>query len=178
MRSDCSYHSGRSKAPLRLIGLCAAFLLCTGVSGKDAESGFSGTWDFDKSQSTASSDIPNGLQQQIKHNKSEMVIKSKWMEPETGVAPLVLLGVMTSELKLKTDGRLAKKQFGPFITTSSTKQDGDIVVTNWQVNANGEPMSSEWRRTLASDGKTMMLDIQQSTRNGKNSNAKLVFRRR
>ena len=125
--------------PTPLIGLSAAFLFCASLLGKDAEAGFSGTWDIDKSQSASSSAIPDGLQQQIKHKKSEMVIKSKWMEPQDGIAPLVLMGVMTTELKLKTDGRKANKQFGPFMTTMSTTQDGDAVVTKWQVNANEVP---------------------------------------
>ena len=162
----------------RLTALSAALLLCASLSGKDVESGFSGKWEIDKNQSTASSELPDGLQQQIKHKKSEMVIKSKWMDRQDGVSPLVLLGVMISELKLKTDGRPANRQFGPFMTTTSTTQDGGAVVTKWQVNANGEPISSEWRRTLSPDGKTMMLDIQQTHGNGKNSTAKLVFQRR
>jgi hypothetical protein len=106
-----------------------------------------------------------------------MVIKSKWIEPQDGVAPLVLLGVMTTELKLKTNGRQANKQIGPFMTTTSTTRDGDAVVTKWEVNANGEPISGEWRRTLSSDRNTMKLDIQQIMRTGKNSSAKLVFKR-
>lgn len=162
----------------RLTALCAALLFCVSLSGKDSESAFSGTWDIDKNQSTASSELPDALQQQIKHKKSEMVIKSKWIDRHDGVSPLVLLGVMTTELKLKTDGRQANMQFGPFMTTTSTTQDGDAVVTKWQVNANGEPISSEWRRTLSPDGRTMTLEIQQALGNGKNSTAKLVFRRR
>jgi hypothetical protein len=84
---------------------------------------------------------------------------------------------MTTELKLNANGRQAKKQFGPFTTTMSTTQDGDAVVTRWQVNANGVPLSTEARRTLGPDGKTMTLDIQQ-TGAGKNKTAKLVFMRR
>ena len=154
-----------------------ACLLCAGVLGKDVPSGFSGTWDIDKNQSTASSEIPDALEQQIKHKKSQMVIKSKWMEPQNGVAPLVLLGVMTTELKLDANGRQAKKQFGPFMTTLSTTQDADGVVTKWHVNANGLPLTSEWRRTLGPDGKTMTLDIKQ-TGDGTDKTAKLVFKRR
>jgi hypothetical protein len=154
-----------------LTAFSAALLFCVSLSGNNSESAFSGTWEIDKNQSTASSEIPSSLQQQIKHKKSEMVIKSKWMDR-------LLLGVMITELKLKTDGRPANRQFGPFMTTTSTTQDGDAVVTKWQVNANGEPISSEWRRTLSPDGKTMTLDIQQTLGNGKNSTAKLVFRRR
>jgi hypothetical protein len=106
-----------------------------------------------------------------------MVIKSKWMEPNDGIAPLVLLGVMTMELKLKTNGSEIKKQFGPFMTTLSTTQDTDAVVTKWHVNANGVTLTSEWRRTLGPDGNTMMLDIKQ-TGDGPDKTAKLVFKRR
>jgi hypothetical protein len=98
------------------------------------------------------------------------------MESQNGIAPLVLLGVMTTELKLKTDGDQVKKQIGPFMTTTSTTHDGDAFVTKWQVNANGEPINGQWRRTLSTDGETMTLDSQQTTGNGKNTNAKLVFK--
>src|SRR5437763_2344046 len=128
MRFGSASGSEGSKVPHGLTGRSIACLLCAGVPGKDAPSGFSGTWDLDKNQSTASSEIPDGLEQQIKHKKTEMVIKSKWMEPQDGIAPLVLLGVMTTELKLNTSGREANKQFGPFMTTMSTTQDGDAVV--------------------------------------------------
>jgi hypothetical protein len=58
-----------TKVKHRVYAVCAALLLCVAVFGKDAPSGFSGTWDIDKNQSTASSEIPDGLQQQIQQKK-------------------------------------------------------------------------------------------------------------
>ncbi len=73
--------------PHCLTALSVACLFCAGVLGKEAASGFSGTWDIDKNQSTASSGIPDGLEQQIKHKKSEMVIKSNGWSRRTVSRP-------------------------------------------------------------------------------------------
>jgi len=162
----------------RVSAICAAVVFSFSVLAKDGGPGFSGKWEVDKSQSTATSDIPDGLQEQIKQKGSELLIQSKWKEPQNGIAPLVLLGVMTTELKLKTDGSQDNTQIGPFMATTSTSQDGDAMVTKWQTNANGEAVTGEWRRSLSPDGKTMTLDIQQTTASGKNGNAKLVFKRK
>jgi hypothetical protein len=162
----------------RVSAVCLTVLFSFSVLAKDGPSGFSGKWELDTSQSTATSDIPDGLQQQIKQKGSQLVIQSKWKEPQNGVAPLVLLGVMTTELKMKTDGTQDNTQIGPFMATSSTSQDGDAMVTKWQTNANGEAVTSQWRRSLSPDGKTMTLEIQETNASGKNGNAKLVFKRK
>lgn len=161
-----------------LSAICAGFVFCLSLLAKDGPSGFAGKWDIDKSQSTATSDIPDGLQEQIKQKGSDMVIQSRWKEPQNGIAPLVLLGVMTTELKLMTDGSQNSTQIGPFMATTLTTHDGDAMVTKWQTNANGEAVTGQWRRSLSPDGKTMTLDIQQTTVSGKNGNAKLVFKRK
>ena len=56
-----------------------------------------------------------------------MLIQSKWKEPQNGISPLVLLGVMTTELKLKTDGSQDNTQIGPFMATTSTLR----MATRW-----------------------------------------------
>ena len=150
-------------------------LVCGGALA--ANSGFDGKWELDKSQSTATSDIPDGLQQQIKTKGSEMTIQSRWKEPANGIAPLVLLGVITTELKLKTDGTQSTTQIGPFQAVTSTNIDGGSIRTNWQAQVNGQGVTGQWDRSLSPDGKTMTLDIQQTSAEGKNGTAKLVFRR-
>jgi hypothetical protein len=151
-------------------------LIAAGTYAKDGGS-FEGKWVLDKGQSTATSGIPDGLEEQIKNKGSEMVIESKWKEPADGMAPMVLLGVMTTELKLKTDGSQTETRIGPFQGATTTKQDGSAMLTNWQTQANGQPVSGQWTRTLSPDGKTMTLDIKQ-TSDGKDGTAKLVFRRK
>jgi hypothetical protein len=139
---------------------------------------FEGKWELQKNQSTATADIPDGLQQQIKQKGSEMVIQSRWHEPANGITPLVLLGVMVSELRLNTDGAPTSTQIGPFAASTTTKQDGDNMTTNWQATVNGQSVTSQWVRTLSADGKNMTLDIQQHSGNGQTGTAKLIFRRK
>jgi hypothetical protein len=163
---------------MRFALICAlAGVLCG--AGWAKTSGFEGKWELEKSQSTATTNIPDGLQQQIKQKGSEMVIQSRWHEPPDGITPLLLLGVMVSELKLKTDGTQTKSQIGPFAAATTTTQDGDTSLkTEWQATVNGQSVSCHWVRTLSGDGKNMTLDIQQQSSDGKTGTAKLVFRRK
>jgi hypothetical protein len=156
---------------------CLACVLC--VAGWAKTSGFDGKWELQKDQSTATASIPDGLQEQIKQRGSEMVIQSRWHEPPNGITPLLLLGVMVSEVKLNTDGSQTTSQIGPFAAATTTKQDGDNTLkTEWQATVNGQSVTGHWVRTLSSDGKNMTLDIQQQSGDGKTGTAKLVFKRK
>ncbi len=163
---------------MRSVFVCAlAGALC--AAGWAKNSGFEGKWVLDKGQSTATSDVPDGLQEQIKQKGSELLIQSRWHEPANGMTPLVLLGVMVTELRLNTDGTQMTSQIGPFAAATTTRQDGDNTLkTDWQATANGQPITGHWVRALSSDGKTMTLDIQQQSGDGKTGTAKLVFKRK
>ena len=150
--------------------------LCFAAGAKNT--GFDGKWELDKSQSTATSGIPDGLQQQIKHKGSGVLIQSRWRELSNSIAPMVLLGVMVSELSLKTDGTSSTTQMGPFAASETTKEDGNNMTTSWQTTVNGQAITGQWTRTLSEDGKSMTLNIQQTSSEGKPGSAKLVFKRK
>lgn len=154
-----------------------AGVICAASWAKN--SGFDGKWELEKNQSTATAPLPEGLQEQIKQKGSELVIQSRWREPANGITPLVLLGVMVSELRLNTNGTQTTSQIGPFAAATTTRQDGDnSLKTDWQATINGQSVTGHWIRTLSSDGKNMTLDIQQQSSDGKTGTAKLVFRRK
>ena len=154
-----------------------AAVICAASWAKNT--GFEGKWELEKGQSTATVPIPDGLQEQIKQKGSEVVIQSRWHEPANGVTPLLMLGVMVSELRLNTNGTQTTSQIGPFATATTTRQDGDSSLkTDWQATVNGQSVTGHWVRTLSSDGRNMTLDIQQQSSDGKTGTAKLVFRRK
>jgi hypothetical protein len=154
-----------------------AGVICAASWAKN--SNFEGKWELEANQSTATSPIPDGLQEQIKQKGSEMMIQSRWHEPANGITPLLMLGVMVSELRLNTDGSQTRSQIGPFAAATTTRQDGDSSVkTDWQATVNGQSVTGYWVRTLSSDGKNMTLDIQQQSSDGKTGTAKLVFKRK
>jgi hypothetical protein len=157
---------------LVVIGILAATLL----TAKDE--GFSGKWVIDKSASTATADIPDNLTQQIKKKGDTYLIESYWREPHGGIAPLALLGIMTTNLKLGIDGREVRNDIGPFHQVSKTTMNGNQLVTDWTAIVNGQSVKGQWTRTLSEDGKGMTLDIQESTEDGKSNSGKLVFKRK
>ena len=180
MKCLCSgrvHYSGELNTVMRSVFVvCLVLGLC--AVGIARDTGFQGKWLLDKNQSNATAAIPDGLEQQIKQKGSELVIQTRWREPKNGIAPLVLLGVMITELRLKVDGSQTNTQIGPFQAASTTKAEGNSMTTNWQAAINGQQITGQWTRTLSEDGKDMTLDIQQTSSEGKADNAKLVFRRR
>ena len=159
-----------------LSAVCIALALGAVTYAKD--SGFEGRWQLDTGQSSASANLPDHLEEQIKQTGNELVIQSRWREPQDGVTPMVMLGVMSSEIRLKTDGSQGNDQIGPFQTMTTSTQEGNKLVTKWQAAINGKQINGEWTRTLSPDGRTMTLDIQQTPDGGSAGNAHLVFKRR
>src|SRR3954454_9164221 len=157
-----------------ILGLAVS--VCYAAGARD--SGFDGKWELDKTQSTATSEIPDNLQEQIRHKGSKLVIQSRWRETNNAIAPMVLLGVMVSELSLNTDGSTSTTQMGPFAASETTTENGNSMTTKWQTTVNGQAITGQWTRTLSSDGRNMTLDIQQTSSDGKPGSAKLVFRRK
>jgi hypothetical protein len=142
--------------------------------------GFSGKWIIDKTASTASFDIPDQLTQEIKTKASNLVIMTTWREPQNGMAPLGLLGIMTTNLRLNLSGQDETNEIGPFKQVSKTTQSGNQLITDYNAanaSTNGEQVSGRWTRTLSGDGRQMTLEITQTS--GSQSNqAKLVFNRK
>ncbi len=141
--------------------------------------GFNGKWIIDKNASTASFDIPEQLTQEIKTKGSNLMIQTTWKEPPNGIAPLGLLGIMTTNLRLNLGGQDETNEIGPFKQVSKTTMSGNQMMTDYNALGveNGQQISGHWTRTLSDDGKQMTLEIKQSA-GSKNNDAKLVFRRK
>lgn len=157
-----------------LTRICLIAVLAAGlVLAKDA---FEGKWVIDKGASTATCDLPESLWQKIKKKGDGYNVETSWREPRNGVAPLVLLGILVTELKLGAD---VSNLIGPFLQQSKTTVNGNQMVTEWNAVVNKQPVKGQWTRTLADDGKSMTLDIQESTpEDGKSGAAHLVFKRK
>ena len=139
--------------------------------------GFNGKWMLDKNASTASFDIPDNLMQQIKAKGSTLDILTTWREPANGIAPLGLLGVMTTNLKLNLKGQEDRNQIGPFNPVFKSTQNGNQIVTDYTAFSNGQQVTGHWTRSLSGDAKQMTLEITQNT-GAQNNQAKLVFQRK
>lgn len=147
--------------------------MAVSIFGKD--DGFAGKWVLDKPASTATADIPDNMRQEIKKKGDGYAVETTWRELNTGMAPLVFLGIMTTQFKLGPD---VTNQVGPFMQASKTTENGRQLVTEWTAVVNGQGVKGRWTRTLADDGKSMTLDIEESTDDGKSNTAKLVFKRK
>lgn len=156
---------------------CAAALLVI-AAPPDNDHPFNGKWNLDKSASTASEDIPDHVVQQIKQKGDELTIQTTWQEPQNGIAPLTLLGIMTTQLKLTTNGSESTNQIGPFKQVSKTTANGNQLVTDWTALVNGATVTGHWTRSLSDDGKGMTLDIKEQTSDGKSNEAHLVFKKK
>jgi hypothetical protein len=141
------------------------------------DSGFNGRWLIDKKASTATFEIPDNLMQQIKTKGSDLMIQTTWREPQGGMAPLPLLGVMTTDLKLNLNGQDESNDIGPFKHVSKTTQNGNQMMTDYTAVVNGDTVTGHWTRTLSDDGKQMTLEINQKSGSQTNQ-GKLVFNRK
>jgi hypothetical protein len=144
------------------------------TSAKDKDDGFAGRWVLDK-QHTQGEQAPEGLEQKIKQNGSDLVFESKFLEPKNGIVPLLYLGIMVSQLKLSTDGQEVKSQVGPFAMASKTTVVSGALETDWSAVVNGDEVHGHWARTLSPDGKRCTLQIKESSTKGQGGEATLEF---
>lgn len=158
------------------IGLLAAAVFSVSVAGAKDAGSWTGKWVLDRSAS-APPDAPQGLEQRIRQNGSNYIIESRFKEPVNGIAPLLYLGIMTTSLQLNGSGGDAQNQIGPFAQRSKTTVDGNRMVTDWTAEVNGDQVTGQWVRTLASDGRRMTLDIKESSK-GQSKQATLTFVRK
>jgi len=155
-----------------------AFVVVSSVgSAKDNPDSYSGKWVLDK-HSPRPGDAPNSLETKIKQDHSGVTIESTFKEPENGVVPLLYLGVMTSQLRLTTDGQEKQQQIGPFMAVFKSSIDGNKLMTDWRAQINGDPIEGHWVHTLSDDGKHMTLKITESSTRGQQAEATLEFVRK
>ncbi len=152
-------------------------VLALPICAKDSGQGFAGKWVLDK-KSDKTTKAPEDLRQDIRQQGSEVTIQSRFKEPANGIAPLLFLGIMTSSLRLTTDGHDTENQIGPFQQVSKTTLDGNKMETDWTATVNGDQVKGHWVRTLSDDGKHMTLDIKESSTKGQSGEASIQFVRK
>lgn len=165
----------------RAIASLGIALLSGGILfAKDSnESRFKGKWVLDRGASTATFDIPENLTQEIKPKGSDLNIITTWREPQNGIAPLGLLGVMTTQYQIGLNGQETTNYVGPFKVVSKTTENGNQLVTDWTAaDQNGKTVTGHWTRSVSDDGRQMTLEIQEQENGGPSNNAKLVFRKK
>ncbi len=155
-----------------------AFVTILGAANaKDTPDSFSGQWVLDK-HSPRPGDAPNNLETRIKQDSSGVTIESSFREPDSGVVPLLYLGVMTNKLHLNTDGQEQQTQIGPFMAVFKTTMDGNKLMTDWNAQIKGDPVEGHWVQTLSDDGKHMTMEIKESSTHGQHAEATLNFVRK
>ncbi len=163
---------------LSVVFLMVSVLAVNAISAKDVKNeGFSGRWVLDKS-SQHPGDAPNSLEQRIKQDNSGVTIESTFKEPDNGVVPLLYLGVMTTKLRLGTNGDVQQNQIGPFQMGSKTTINGNQMETEWTAMAKNDQVQGHWTHTLSSDGRHMTLAIKQTSTQGHEAEATLHFVRK
>lgn len=159
---------------VKLLSLAFLMASISMVSAKD--DGFAGKWVLDKSQ--AAPDAPGNMETRMKQDGSGMTIESTFKEPDNGVVPLLYLGVMTTKMHLSFDGREEQNQIGPFQMASKTKQNGNLMETEWNAVVKDDRVQGHWAHTLSDDGKHMTLEIKESSTQGQTAQATLHFVRK
>ncbi|MDP8982795.1 MAG: hypothetical protein M3O35_19640 [Acidobacteriota bacterium] len=161
---------------IRIPAACVALLMFALFStmAKDKDEGFSGRWVLDK-QHSQGTQAPEGLEQKIKQDGSDINIESKFLEPSNGIVPLLYLGIMVSQIKLSADGSEVKSQVGPFAMASKTKVTFGTMETDWSAVVNGDEVQGHWVRTLSQDGKHCTLQIKETSTKGQGGEATLEF---
>jgi len=163
----------------RVLLITLTTLFVAAAASVDGSKSFDGKWMLDKKGNTATVPPPSDLRQNIKAGGDSINIESTFKEPSNGVAPLLYLGIMVTNLKLKADGSEQVNQVGPFMQTSKTTVDGNKMETEWVAkHTSGEIVNGHWTRTLSDDGKHMTLEIKESSTQGQSGTATLNFIRK
>ena len=151
-----------------------AFAVAASVGGANS---FDGKWVFDKKAgNTATVPPPDDLRQNIKASGNNIAVDSTFKEPQSGVSPLLYLGIMATNMKLNADGSETVNQVGPFMQTSKTTIEGNKMDTEWIAkHTSGDVVNGHWTRTVSDDGKHMTLEIKESSTQGQAATATLNF---
>ncbi len=148
------------------------------LAAKDV--GLSGKWVLDRGKSSATGQdaLPEELVQTIKLKGGDVKIQSTWQEPKSGVTPMVFLGIMSSDLGLRSDGKDKTNAFGPYHQVSKTTLEGTTLTTDWWTVKDGVQINGKWIRTLGDDGRTHTLSIKERLSDGSAHEALLAFKRK
>ena len=142
------------------------------------QKGFGGKWVLDEKNSSADPMLHN-LEQEIKENGNQLKIRSTWRELKTGIAPVLYLGIMHTDLTMANDGSETVNHVGPYEHRGKTVLEGNRLVTDWIAGMkDSQPVTGQWQRELSPDGKQMTLHIKTSINDGRSNQATLVFKRK
>jgi hypothetical protein len=154
-----------------------AFLIVTiSASASSKDDGFTGKWVLDKDQ--PSTNAPANLETRIKQDGSGISLESTFKEPDSGIVPLVYLGIMTTRMHLSFDGSTQQNQIGPFQMASKTTVNGNTMDTEWTAVVKDDQIQGHWTHTISDDGKHMTIEIKESSTQGQTAQAKLNFVRK
>jgi hypothetical protein len=145
------------------------------VNASSKDEGFSGRWVLDKNQAA---DAPGNLEIRIKQDGSGSTIESTFKEPDSGIVPLLYLGIMTSKMHLSFGGGTEQNQIGPFQMGSKTTLNGNQMDTDWTAAVKDDRVQGHWTHTISDDGKHMTLEIKESSTQGQAGQATLHFVRK
>jgi len=151
--------------PTRAVRLSGLFILLLGSIAQAKDDGFSGKWVLD-GKSQQPEDCPKKLETVIKQDGSGLTLESRFQEPETGVVPLLYLGVMATKVRLASDGQVQQNAIGPFQMASKSTMDGKEIRTEWTATAQGDQVQGHWTQRLADDGKHMVWEIKETSGDG------------
>lgn len=163
------------RASMLLTGMLA--LLLPALVAKD-QTGFEGKWKLDSKKSQSIGQAPDGLTEEIKMDGTQVVIRSKYMEPKNAIYPISMLGLMTNEIKLNADGSDVTNSIGPFSHTSKTTLEGNKMTTEWAAQVEQGKVTGKWVRTLSADGKQMTVEVHTEEPGGKVTDSNLLFVRK
>lgn len=161
----------------RAIQVSGLFLLALAASIQAKDNGFSGKWVLD-GKNTQPDGCPKKMVTSIKQDGSGVTFENTFQEPENGVVPLLYLGVMTTKLKLGSDGQEQQNTIGPFQMASKSTVDGNQIETDWTAVVQGDQIQGHWTHKLSDDGKHMTWEIKETSTQGQRGEATLHFVRK
>jgi hypothetical protein len=147
---------------VRLSGL---FIISLASLCQAKDDGFNGKWVLD-GKSQQPDDCPKKLETVIKQDGSGLTLESRFQEPETGVVPLLYLGIMATKVRLASDGQVQQNAIGPFQMASKSTVDGKEIQTEWTASVQGDQVQGHWTQRLADDGKHMVWEIKETSSEG------------
>jgi hypothetical protein len=164
----------------RFLSVAAVAIFAAGLApsfAKNNEQSFEGKWVMDKKSPSATT-APGHLVQELKMDGNTLVVKSNYDQPKDGVYPLAWLGIMAEKIELGTDGNEVVNHFGPYTHVSKTTIEGNTVTTTWHATDEPGSVEGQWIRTVASDGRTMTLQIKGKASDGRTIDETVQFNRK
>jgi hypothetical protein len=144
---------------------------CALLFGSDE--GFAGKWVLDKG-SPRPGDAPNDYETKIKQKQAELSFETTFKEPDNGIVPILYLGLMTSSLRLNTEGTETQNKVGPFqMATKTTMTSPRQMDTDWKGVVNEDAVEGHWCHKISDDGKHMTVEIKE--RSGKGESVTTLY---